>query len=120
MSKESEKNTYQFPSLESPAVVKSLSLDESLPQFLHRLRGQELKDFQWMWPANLIEELDRPLSRGSHSTNHHEVTQGILEIMVVRHESWRKKLFGSPMSRWDHCRGGHGGLAGGRPEVCEG
>ena len=46
-----------------------------------------------MWPANLIEELDRPLSRGSRSTVHHEISQGILEITVVRHESWRKKLF---------------------------
>ena len=67
--------------------------DESLPQFLHRLRREELKDFQWMWPAALIDELDRPLGRGSHSVVHHEVAQGILDVTVIRHENWRKKLF---------------------------
>ena len=67
--------------------------DESLPQFLRRLKERELRDFQWMWPANLIEELDRPLNRGSRSKVQHEVSQGTLEISIVRHESWRKKLF---------------------------
>ena len=77
-----------------------------------------------MWPASLIEELDRPLSRGSRSKVLHEVSQGILEISIVRHESWRKKLFDtegsrSAICRWHHCGCGHGWLAGGRSEIRE-
>ena len=65
---------------------------ESIAAFIKRLRAGELLDHHWMFPDSLINELERP-SKGTPTTLHVEVMQGTLNIMIYKHEDWRKKLY---------------------------
>lgn len=71
--------------------------EETLPSFLRRLRREDLKHFKWMFPESLIEELEAPARRSPVSFQL-EAIQGTLNILMFKHEDWRKKLYDSEVN----------------------
>lgn len=71
--------------------------EETLPNFLRRLRREDLKNFKWMLPEPLIKELETP-TRRSPVAFQLEAIQGTLNILMFRHEDWRKKLYDSEVN----------------------
>ena len=67
--------------------------DESLAQLVRRLKENDLRSFRWMFPKNVIDELENSTGRKSPVFLQTDVVQGAINIVMYRHEDWRKKLF---------------------------
>ena len=71
---------------------------ESMAQFVFRLKSQDLAEFSWMFPRAMIQELQSPTSRSSPITFDQEVSQGVITVLMHRHDAWRKKLYDAEVS----------------------
>ena len=67
--------------------------EESLAQLIRRLKENDLRSFRWMFPKNVIDELENSTGRKSPVFLQTDVVQGAINIVMYRHEDWRKKLF---------------------------
>ena len=66
---------------------------ETYAQFVSRLRTRELREFWWLFPKTLIDELERSSLQGSTASFTQTVEMGTIHVKMHKHEAWQRKLF---------------------------